>query len=130
MRNKYNAKKFKTDGYTFDSKAEGSYYVELKTLLRTKSISDLELQPQFILSEGFKVGSTATKSGISKISQMKYTPDFRYKKDGEVIVVEVKGIRTEAYNIRKKIFLSKMSEFGVDVFVEVIKSKEVQYKPI
>jgi len=44
-----------------------------------------------------------------------------------VVVVEVKGQKTEAYKMRMKIFLSKAKEFGVDEFVEVVGMKHTHF---
>jgi hypothetical protein len=45
--NKYNAKKVKIDGITFDSKLEGARYNHLKELEALGLISDIEIHPSF-----------------------------------------------------------------------------------
>ena len=101
---KYNAKKATFDGITFDSKAEMNRYCELKLLEKTKEISHLILQPEFLLLEGFRYKG-------KKIQSMKYIADFQYiEKDGTEVVEDVKGFKTKEYNIKKKLFLHKYGE--------------------
>ena len=59
---KYFSKKVKIDGLVFDSKAEYSRYLELKELEKQNIISDLELQPQFILQSAFNHKSLKNKT--------------------------------------------------------------------
>ena len=91
-RNKYNAIKQTYKGEVFDSKRELKRFMELELLLRAKEISDLEIHPKFdLMCNGVKIG--------------RYTADFRYKKDGEVVVEDVKSkaTKTRDYMLRKKI---------------------------
>jgi len=91
-RNKYNAIKQTYKGEVFDSKRELKRFVELEHLLRAKEISNLEIHPKFdLMVNGVKIG--------------RYTADFRYKKDGEVVVEDVKSkaTKTRDYMLRKKI---------------------------
>lgn len=99
--NKFNAHKMSIDGYQFDSKAEGAYYLHLKNLkLDFKIHEKFEIQPAFYLDNPHKRESACT-----------YKPDFSIYEDGELIsVVDVKGNRatlTEASRLRMKIFMSK-----------------------
>lgn len=52
--NKYGNIKTVIDGIKFDSKRESERYLELKLLEKAGEISDLKLQPRFILQHGFK----------------------------------------------------------------------------
>ena len=63
----------------FHSKAELKRYGELSLELKVGLISDLELQPRFNLHAGefVKIGA--------------YVGDFRYKRDGKIVVEDVKG---------------------------------------
>lgn len=118
----YNGKSYK-----FDSKAEMNYFILLTQKLKQGKISDLILQPTYELTKGFKINTTATKSGKSTVSGMKYTPDFSYIQDGKQIVVEVKGKITVDYTMRKKLFLAKAKEFGIDEFIEVFAKNTFYY---
>ncbi len=95
---KHGNKKVTIDGHVFDSKMEGKRYRELKLLERAGEISDIDLQPRYRLQDSFKYDGTTYRS-------INYTPDFRYKKNGEVVVEEVKGFADTSYKIRKRLFL-------------------------
>ena len=98
MYRKYNAKKTVVDGITFDSKKEAARYVELKAMEQAGEITHLELQPKFQLQAKYKNGAG---KGIREVS---YIADFQYKQDGKVIVEDVKGVKTEVYKLKKKMF--------------------------
>ena len=102
--NKYKAKKTEIDGIKFDSKREMNRYCELKLLEKAKEISNLQLQPKFLLIDGFKYKG-------KKIQAMNYIADFQYiEKDGTEVVEDVKGFKTKEYNIKKKLFLHKYGD--------------------
>ena len=96
---KYNSKKTEIDGIEFASKGESKRYEKLKDLEQSGLIQDLTLQPSFELIKPF------THSG-KKYRGAKYTADFRYLENGEVVIEEFKGFRTQAYILRVKLFLS------------------------
>ncbi|WP_318626901.1 DUF1064 domain-containing protein [Paenibacillus polymyxa] len=98
--NKYGAQQTVLNGITFDSKMESMYYTQLNLMERAGLISDLELQPEFVLIPAFKkLGRT--------IRATKYRADFKYKEQGKTIVVDVKGVKTKDFNIKRKLFDSK-----------------------
>lgn len=111
--NKYGARKTTVCGHTFDSKREAEYYLELLEAKRRGYVLEITLQPSYILLGGF-VDNTGHKQRM-----ITYTADFlvRYA-DGHVEVVEIKGVRTRDYMLRKKLFLYKMRETSV-MFREV-----------
>lgn len=114
--------------YEFSSLAEANHFNMLTLLLKQGKIIDLALQPTYELTQPFKINTTATKSGKSKISGMKYTPDFSYTQDGKLIVVEVKGKITTDFVMRKKLFLAIASEkYSVDTFIEVFAKETYRY---
>ena len=85
---KYNSKKTTIDGIAFDSKDEAKYYEVLKIKKSKGEIYNFELQPKFILIEGFKKGGKTYR-------QITYTPDFLiYHIDGTEELVDVKGMMT------------------------------------
>ena len=69
--NKYRNKKVIVDDYVFDSIQESRRYKELKLLLKAGKISDLELQPRFLLQDSFK------KNGKT-FRKIEYVADFMY----------------------------------------------------
>ena len=98
---KYNATKTEVDGIKFDSKAEARRYKELKLLESVGDISKLELQPKYELQESF------THNG-KRIRSINYVADFFYlDKDGNKIVEDVKGLKTDVYLLKKKMFQKK-----------------------
>jgi hypothetical protein len=97
-KNKYGAKKIEIDGHKFDSQAEGRRYAELKLQQHCGIISDLELQPVFILQSKFKYDGKVERS-------IKYVADFQYEKDGKTIIEDTKGKRTAVYKIKRKMLL-------------------------
>lgn len=97
--NKYHAKKTVIDGITFDSRKEANYYCELKMLRMAGEVTEIELQVPFELQPKYTYGGKAVRA-------IKYIADFRVTyKDGHVEVVDVKGVRTEAYKLKKRLLL-------------------------
>ena len=106
--NKYRNKKVQVDMYVFDSIAESRRYKELKLLERAKEITELELQPKFILQEGFK------KNGKT-YRPIYYIADFKYKEKGKTIVEDVKGVETKEFKIKHKLFEKKYPELELRI---------------
>lgn len=104
---KYNNQKKTVDGITFDSILEARRYTVLKSRLEAGTISDLRLQPHYTIMEGYK-----DLSG-TYIRPVQYIADFSYiNADGKRIVEDTKGVRTEAYAIKRKLVRDR---FGVEV---------------
>lgn len=103
MSNKYSAIKTESDGITFDSRKEARRYNELKLLQRAGQIKDLQLQPVFLLQEGYK------RAGKS-IQAITYIGDFSYIENGRQVVEDAKGMKTEVYRIKKKLLLKRYPE--------------------
>ena len=93
---KYKNKKSEYKGHKFDSKREMLRYIVLEDMQKKGEITDLQLQVPFILIPPFEVDGTKYKG-------MKYISDFVYKKDGKVVVEDVKGMKTDVYKIKKKL---------------------------
>lgn len=98
-RSKYNAKKVCVDGITFDSKAEAKRYQELRLLEKGGAISDLQRQVTFILIPAQYKGKTCMERAC------KYIADFVYVENGNRIVEDVKGAKTQEYIIKRKLML-------------------------
>ena len=98
---KYKSKKTIIDGITFASKKEAKRYSELKLLLKSGQITDLELQKEFIL-----LPSRKGENGKVKERSVKYKADFVYRdKNGKQIVEDTKGFKTAEYIIKRKLML-------------------------
>lgn len=109
---KYNARKVTLDGHRFDSQREARRYEELKALEAGGKISQLELQPRFELQAGFRYRGEAVR-------KIEYVADFKYLdyERGGLVVEDVKGMRTDVYRLKKKLFLAK---YGDDVIFEEV----------
>ena len=95
---KYNNKKTVIDGITFDSRDESLYYEALKDMKAKGLIKDFELQPEFILQEGFEKDE-------KKYRAIKYTADFRVLTNNDYsYIVDVKGMLTTEFKIKMKLF--------------------------
>ena len=99
--NKYNAKKVTVDGITFASKSEGRYYQHLLGLMESGVVESFEMQKPYTLLDKFphpKTGKT--------IRAIKYVPDFEViYSDGRVEVVDVKGMQTDVFRMKCKLFM-------------------------
>lgn len=95
--NKYRNKKTIIDGIEFDSKKEANRYWELNLLERAGEITDLELQPKFLLLKSFKKNNKTYR-------KIEYIADFQYRRNGKTIVEDVKGKETEVFKIKHKLF--------------------------
>jgi hypothetical protein len=107
MKTKYKATKTKIDGIVFASKKEAKRYGELKLLATARRISELELQKSFELQPKFR--DKRTKKIVRPIV---YICDFFYwDRDVEAYIVEdVKGVKTDVYKLKKKLFLKKFGD--------------------
>jgi len=111
--NKYNARKTTVCGRTFDSRREAEVYLELLAQKQAGEIVRIGFQPSYTLLAGFKDNTGKNQKPIT------YTADFFVTyADGHSEVIEVKGVRTRDYLLRKKLFLHMMRETDI-VFREV-----------
>jgi Protein of unknown function (DUF1064) len=93
---KYKSIRTTVGGITFDSKSEARRYSELRLLEREGQISDLELQPSFILAPSVRFSdSKRTKPAL------KYIADFEYMEKGVKIIEDVKGMQTPVFKIKR-----------------------------
>lgn len=106
--NKYRNKKVKVDDKIFDSIQESRRYKELKILERAGKIKSLELQPHFLLQGSFK------KNGKT-YRKIEYIADFKYIEGGKTIVEDVKGIQTDVFKIKHKIFEKMYPELELKI---------------
>lgn len=86
------------DGIKFDSKKEAEYYCQLKLLKQAGEIRDIGLQQKYTLQPGFE------KNGV-KYQPITYIADFVItNNDGTTEVVDIKGVETQVFKIKKKLF--------------------------
>lgn len=104
--NKFKNKKTKIDGILFDSEMESHYYLYLKDLKEKGIVVDFELQPIYILQEGF------IRNG-KKIRPITYKADFRVVYiDGHEEVIDVKGVITAEFKLKRKMLFYKYRDIN------------------
>ena len=104
IKRKYNNRKIEIDGFTFDSKLEADFYQRLKPLVKSGKIKELKIHPRYLLQEGF------TKNG-KHYQPIYYIADFEVLyDDGVTVIYDTKGMRTEVYKIKRKLFEYKYQD--------------------
>ena len=103
---KYHNQPCEYDGHHFDSMAERDRYIELKLMQEMGVIEGLEMQKKYVLVPKGKYPSGKAYKEIS------YIADFVYKYNGEVIVEDVKGVKTAVYQLKKKMMAGV---YGIEV---------------
>lgn len=98
--NKYHAKKTVVDGMTFDSKREADRYLVLKNIEEDGDIEDLRRQVRYELVPAFDVDGRHYRPVF-------YVADFVYVEDGKTVVEDVKGMRTDVYRLKSKLFAKR-----------------------
>lgn len=100
---KYNAKKVEVDGIKFDSKVEAEYYLHLKEMEGKKEIQGFERQVKMTLQDSFYL------EGVKgKIRAITYAIDFKItENDGSITYIDVKGIETDVFKMKRKMFMNR-----------------------
>lgn len=101
--NKYGNKKVTIDNILFDSKKEARRYQHLKNMQEAGLITNLVLQPKFVLQDAFMYKNRTYR-------KIEYIADFSYVRvEDDILVVEdVKGLKTDIFKIKEKMFLKMM----------------------
>jgi len=104
---KYNNRKVRADGYTFDSKAEHRRYCELKLMEQAGEISDLRVHTQWELLAAFRRNDGKWQRAIT------YEDDFDYVEvaTDAFVIEDVKGARTQVFNLKEKLFRANYPDF-------------------
>lgn len=107
-KNKFKNIKTTINEIHFDSKKEANRYNELMLMLQADEIEDLKLQPDFTLQEAY-----TTPDG-KRIKAIRYKADFSYKKNGKLVVEDVKSkaTKTPIYSMKRKMMAEK---YGIDI---------------
>lgn len=109
---KYKNRKVEIDGHKFDSAAEAECYSLLKLMERNGEIKLLALQPKVYLTA----------------ARILYVADFLIDEKGRRVYIDVKGMRTTAFQIKKRLWryygdgtlrLVKKNGFGFDKIEEI-----------
>lgn len=96
-RSKYHARKTVIDGITFDSRREADRYLVLKSMEEEGLIENLRRQVRYELIPAFDVDGKHYRP-------VSYAADFVYVEDGKEVVEDVKGMRTDVYRLKSKLF--------------------------
>lgn len=104
-RSKYHARKMTVDGITFDSRREAYRYLELKGMEEGGAIEDLRRQVRYELVPAFDVDGRHYRP-------IYYVADFVYVEDGKEVVEDVKGMRTDVYKLKSKLFARR---YGISI---------------
>ena len=121
-KNKYHAQKIVADGQKFDSKAEFHRWQELKLLVESGAIFNLQRQVEYILIPEQREPAVGKKKGKLIERKCSYVADFVYTlidEDGlfyRTVVEDVKGCRKGAaydlFVIKRKLMLER---YGIKV---------------
>lgn len=97
MNCKYHAKKTEVNGIVFASKLEADRYSQLLLLEKAGEISDLKLQVEFQINQGWKDPETG-----QKVKSRFYVADFMYvdKDQRRIIVEDTKGVETAEFRLK------------------------------
>lgn len=93
----------------FDSQKEARHYDKLYLRLKAGQISELTLQPKYDLIP------TVNWNGKT-LRKITYSADFRYKENGKTYVIDVKGMLTDVYKIKMRLFVMQNPDV---IFLEV-----------
>lgn len=99
-RAKYGNRKTEANEVVFDSAKEANRYQELLILQKAGIVSEIELQPRFVLQDAYM-------DGPRLVRKLEYVADFRVTySDGSVEIEDVKSpaTKTKTYLIKKKLF--------------------------
>ncbi len=89
--NKYGNKRVEMDGHNFASKKEAGRYQLLRWRCDEGEIRDLKLQPRYpMIVNGEKI--------------CVYVGDFEYVENGEIVTEDAKGVKTDVFVLKAKLF--------------------------
>ena len=107
-RTKYHSQKTEVNGIAFDSKLEARRYQQLLFLEKAGEITDLHLQHELQIFQGFINPETGEKKKSSF-----YIGDFFYvdTRDHKIIIEDTKGIETADFKLKWKLAQSQYPEY-------------------
>lgn len=110
-----NATPLEYDGITFKSKLEKMTYQTLR-----ENGFPVEYEPKkFIIWEGFKPtvpfynkdkNTRMLKLELKKVINTTYTPDFTFRYNGYLVIIESKGMENDLFPLKKKMFRKWLEE--------------------
>lgn len=98
---KYRNRKTEVDGLQFDSIKEGARWKQLRLMEKQGIIKNLERQVKYEI-----IPKT------DKFRACNYIADFVYILNGQTVVEDVKGMKTQVYLMKKKLMYAK---YGIEI---------------
>ena len=98
------------DGIVFASKREMDVYQALKIAQHVGMIHGLKLQPRYVVQPKMTLPDGTKQRAIV------YVLDFQFERDGKTVVVDVKGMETEVWKLKAKMFRAKYPELTFEVW--------------
>lgn len=96
--------KIEIEGIQFDSEMEGAYYQELLMFQKDGAVTTIQCQPKYILQDKPKIT---------------YIADFLVTfANGEQIVVDVKGVETSTFSVKKRMFAARYPELKLQIITK------------
>ena len=120
------SKKITIDGIEFASRLEGTMYKLLKdNNINFKYESEsYTLSDSFLFNNNYHARLASGKGeycnrGFKKVNAITYKPDFVIRHNDYYAIVETKGLPTESYNMRMKMFKALLNRQNIqcDIFV-------------
>lgn len=104
---KYKNSKTVVNGITFDSKKEANYYTKLLALMAAGVVTRIKRQPVYLIQEGYRKNGKAVR-------KIEYVADFEVEyASGRTEIVDVKGMKTDVYRLKKKLFEYKYPNYEI-----------------
>jgi len=101
---KYNNKKCEYKDIQFDSDLEMRYFQYLEENKISLGIKEIGMKKKYIIFPSYNFNG-------KKVQPITYTSDFELEyENGKRETIDVKGKRTEAFNLKKKMFESQFNE--------------------
>lgn len=120
------SKKITIDGIQFASRLEGTMYKLLKdNNIKFKYESEsYTLSDSFLFNNNYYARLASGKGeycnrGFKKVNAITYKPDFVIRHNDYYAIVETKGLPTESYNMRMKMFKAILNRQNIqcDIYV-------------
>jgi Protein of unknown function (DUF1064) len=113
---KYRNVKKSLDGHVFDSTLEANVYTLLKHWERSGLITNLVLQPRFLLQEGF------TDSDGKAHRKIEYVADFRFTDLTDMNlrdrVIDAKGVVSRVFVVKYKLFKARYPDLRLELWTK------------
>ena len=97
---KYRNTRCTVDGQTYRSQREATRHRSLLLMQRSGLIAELQREVPFVLAPAVRFTDRRATPAL------RYFADFVYTQDGQRVVEDCKGLRTEGYRIKRHLMLA------------------------